>query len=261
MIRDVPLGTKHRNWKDGNNEDLCRFHRRHVARLGRRGACDDRRRACDERSLAGGGPARIRAERRTRGRMAFARRFRSSPPAGEHRVVFLHVARRIALEPGRRTRLRRYARTGRAGRPRLPARPAAAVLADSPSISRLRRPLPANPWRERIGPSPPSIRAPDGPRGSPPSGKPDGAPRRRQEFRRPPARVARHILPGASRHSDRDGPVLPRAAGFRRFKGSGRSLRESVRGDPDAIVEGPRTAEPRIRAKAAESDLCRAQEC
>ena len=136
------------------------------------------RRACDERSLAGGGPARVRAERRTRGRMAFARRFRSSPPAGEHRVVFLHVARRIALEPGRRTRLRRYARTGRTGRPRLPARPAA-VLADSPSISRFRRPLPANPSRERIGPSPPSIRAPDGPRGSPPSGKPTGAPRRK----------------------------------------------------------------------------------
>ena len=123
MIRDVPLGTKHRNWKDGNNEDLCRFHRRLVARLGRRGACDDRRRACDERSLAGGGPARIRAERRTRGRMAFARRFRSSPPAGEHRVVFLHVARRIASEPGRRTRLRRCARTGRrAGRDSRPAR-------------------------------------------------------------------------------------------------------------------------------------------
>ena len=45
---------------------------------------------------------------------------------------------------------------GSAGRP-CPARPAA-VLADSPSISRFRRPLPANPWRERIGPSPPSIR-------------------------------------------------------------------------------------------------------
>ncbi len=200
MVNDVSLGTKHRNWKDGNNEDLCRFHRRHVARLGRRGARDDRRRACDERSLAGGGPARIRAERRTHGRMAFARRFRSSPPAGEHRVVFLHVARRIALEPGRRTRLRRHARTGRTGRPRLPARPAAAVLADSPSISRFRRPLPANPWRERIGPSPPSIRAQDGPGGSPPSGKPTGAPRRKpREFKRSPTRVARNILPGASR--------------------------------------------------------------
>ena len=69
------------------------------------------------------GPARIRAERRTHGRMAFARRFRSSPPAGEHRVVFLHVARRIASEPGRRTRLRRYARTGRrADRDSRPAR-------------------------------------------------------------------------------------------------------------------------------------------
>ena len=71
--------------------------------------------------------------------------------------------------------------------------------------------------------------------------------RRLQEFKRPPARVARHILPSA--------------AGFRRFKGSGRSLRESVRGDPGATVRGPRTAEPRIRAKAVESDLCRAQEC
>ncbi len=116
MIQDVPRETKHRNWKDGNNEDLCRFHRRHVARLGRRGVRDDRRRARDERSRPGVGPARIRAERRTHGRMAFARRFRSSPPAGEHRVVFLHVARRIALEPGRRTRLRRCARTGRRSR-------------------------------------------------------------------------------------------------------------------------------------------------
>ena len=51
------------------------------------------------------------------------RRFRSSPPAGEHRVVFLHVARRIALEPGRRTRLRRCARTvRRADRDSRPAR-------------------------------------------------------------------------------------------------------------------------------------------
>ena len=129
MIRDVPLGTKHRNWKDRNNEDLCRFHRRHVARLGRRGARDDRRRP-------GVGPARIRAERRTHGRMAFARRFRSSPPAGEHRVVFLHVARRIALEPGRRTRLRRHARTGRTGRPRLPARPAAAARIQATACTR-----------------------------------------------------------------------------------------------------------------------------
>ncbi len=129
MIRDVPLGTKHRNWKDGNNEDLCRFHRRHVARLGRRGARDDRRRP-------GVGPARIRAERRTHGRMAFARRFRSSPPAGEHRVVFLHVARRIASEPGRRTRFRRHARTGRTGRPRLPARPAAAARIQATACTR-----------------------------------------------------------------------------------------------------------------------------
>ena len=52
-----------------------------------------------------------------------------------------------------------------------------------------------------------------------------------------------------------------RAAGFRRLKGSDRGLQESARGDPGATVRGPRTAEPRIRAKAVESDLCRAQEC
>lgn len=132
---------------------------------------------------------------------------------------------------------RRADRDSRPARP-CPARPAAAILADSSSISRFRHLLPANPWRGRIGPSSPSIRAPDGPGGSPPSGKLAEAPRRQpQEFKRSPARIARNILPSSSRHLDRDGPVLPRAVGFRRFKSSNRSLGESVRSDPDAIAE------------------------